>query len=92
MSAAATRDDLASVVTALTEAAATQREWQAEYEAKALVARRQSDERYVGTGELQDRTVESLMARFAAQAKGTAHGFEVSADMISKYVQVPSEH
>jgi hypothetical protein len=88
MSAQATRDDLLSVVTELTEAAATQREWQAEYEAKALVARRQADERYVGTGEIQDRTVESLMARFAAQAKGTAHGFEVSADMISKYVGV----
>jgi hypothetical protein len=35
MSAAATRDDLAGLVVALTESAAMQRRWEAEYDAKA---------------------------------------------------------
>lgn len=71
MTAAATRDDLAAVVTALTEQAATQRRWQQEYEAKAAAL---------------DGLNRALFERFAAQARGTAEGFEVSADMIRKYV------
>lgn len=74
MTAAATRDDLAGLVTVLTEQAVTQRKWQQEYEAKAAVL----------TGETR-----VVFERFAAQAKGTAHAFEVSADMIRKYVSVP---
>lgn len=75
MSAAATRDDLAAVVHALTESAATQRQWQAEYEAKIP--------------ELVEPESKALFGRFAAQAKGTAFAFEVSADMIRKYVDAP---
>lgn len=77
MSAAATRDDIESVIKALTEQAATQRKWQAEYEAKAAAL----------TG-LSRATFE----RFAAQARGSAHAFEVSADMISEYVHVDPEY
>jgi hypothetical protein len=74
MSAAATRDDLAGLVVALTESAAMQRRWEAEYDAKAETL----------TGSARD-----VFLRFAAQAKGTATAFEVSADMIRKYVTVP---
>ena len=74
MSAAATRDDLAAVVTALTESAAEQRKWQAEYIALAVAA-----------DSVEARTVWN---RNAAMAQGTALAFEISADMISKYVSV----
>lgn len=73
MSAAATRDDLASVVTALTEQAATQRKWQAEYEDKA---------------EGSSGGTRELWLRFAREAKGAAFAFEISADMLNKYVGV----
>jgi len=75
VSAAATRDDLASVVTALTESAAMQRRWQTEYKEKAT----QCD---------GDSLLHGLWLRFAAEARGTALAFEISADMISKYVGV----
>jgi hypothetical protein len=74
VTAAATRDDLASVVTALTEQAAKQRHFQAQYEAKAHAA--------------LDNYERSVWVHAAAVARGTANGFEVSADMISKYVSV----
>ena len=73
MSAAGTRDDLLSVVTALTEAAATQRKWQAEYEEKAHFT--------------VNRDLQAIeWRRCAAMARGAANAYEVSADMISKYV------
>lgn len=74
MSAAATRDDLASVHKALSDQAAVQRKWQAEYEARAAAAR-----------DVYERAV---WERAGAMARGTASAFEVSADMISKYVAV----
>jgi hypothetical protein len=74
MTAAATRDDLLSVVTALTEQAATQRQLQRDYEARAITC---------------DELTRAMYERFAAQARGTAWAFEVSADMISKYVSAP---
>ena len=77
MSAAATRDDLASVVKALTESAAVQRRWQAEYKEKA-------------TRSEGDSLVRELWLRFAAEARGTALAFEISADMLSKYVGDPA--
>jgi hypothetical protein len=66
------------VVTALTESAATQRQWEKEYRATAA--------------QLNDEpSTKAMWLRFAAQAKGTAWAFEVSADMISKYVGVLDE-
>jgi len=80
MTAEATRDDLAAVVTALTESAAEQRRWEAKYEARALECDGDS------------WAVRMLWERFAAHARGAAHAFEVSADMISKYVSVGPEY
>jgi hypothetical protein len=80
VSAAATRDDLAAVVASLTDSAAVQRQWQAEYETKA--AERAS---------AADLISHSMYERFAAQARGTANGLEIGANMISKYVGVSDE-
>jgi hypothetical protein len=71
MTAATTRDDLASVVTALKDSALEQRRWQAEYEAKAAQL---------------DGANRALFERFAAQARGSATAYEVSADMLKRYV------
>jgi hypothetical protein len=89
VSAAATRDDLAAVVKALTDSAAEQRRWQAEYEAKARFSRDLAD---ASDNDLVRRVAlaeQYMNDRHAALARGTATGYEVSADMISKYVSVP---
>jgi hypothetical protein len=91
MSVAATRDDLASVVTALTNAAVLQRKWQAGYEANASASRAAAGDTEDELERARHRSVMALYERFAAQARGTAHGFEVSADMIRRYVSVPGE-
>jgi hypothetical protein len=52
-----------------------QRRWQTEYKEKAT----QCD---------GDSLLHGLWLRFAAEARGTALAFEISADMISKYVGV----
>jgi hypothetical protein len=88
VTAAATRDDLASVVTALTEQAATQRQWQAQYEAMATAENALVLKSETPSAIAWHRANEALHERHAATARGTAHAFEVSADMIRKYVDV----
>jgi hypothetical protein len=87
VSAAATRDDLASVVQALTGSAKEQRRWQAEYEAKAAAQFRLSNENDEDPLlSAQHRANQALWERFAAQARGSATAYEVSADMLKRYV------
>jgi hypothetical protein len=89
VSAAATRDDLAAVVTALSEQAATQRRWEAEYETSAATSRASAASTTDQLEYERHRSVQHLNEKFAAQARGTATAYEVSADMIRKYVTVP---
>lgn len=91
MTAAATRDDLLSVVSALTQSAEQQRVWEQEYRAKAQVSRDAARDTDNQLDYQRYRTEESLWERFASHASGTANAFEVSADMINKYVTVPGE-
>ena len=88
MSAAATRDDLASVVTALTESAVTQRTWQAQYEALAEAENRLALSSETPVVIAHHRAQQALHERHAVQARGTANGLEIGADMIRKYVDV----
>lgn len=90
VSTAATRDDLLSVVSALTVSAVEQRRWEQEYRGKAEASFRLANEHdenpllYA-----KYRSEQNMFERFAAQAAGTANAFEISADMINKYVEVP---
>jgi hypothetical protein len=79
---------LAAVVTALTEQAATQRKWQAEYEALATAENALALAHKTPLMVAHHRRQQSVHERHAAQARGTANAYETSADMIRKYVGV----
>lgn len=79
MSAAATRDDLASVVAALTDEATLQDSIQAKYTERTAVA---------AAMDPPDRIGEALWEKYAYGARSSALAFTISADMISKYVGV----